>query len=204
MLSAEVRPDWFWASSWPVLGSEPQCWRNMPTFSVTFAATPCASPSSCWTSWDWGAVRCLPPRWAQKLSVQLDSGTYGVADLNRLPGRHPHIALVPQWDFLNVIADASRREPGYELIMEAEATDLLWDGPRIVGVTYSQDGQIHRLEADLVVGCDEAIFRGARAGWAAVADIWRSHGCVVVPAAAPCNRSRGSLAASRDQPDDHD
>lgn len=96
----------------------------------------------------------LPPRWAQKLSVQLDSGTYGVADLSRLPGRHPHIALVPQWDFLNVIADASRREPGYELIMEAEATDLLWDGPRIVGVTYSQDGQIHRLEADLVVGCD--------------------------------------------------
>jgi 2-polyprenyl-6-methoxyphenol hydroxylase-like FAD-dependent oxidoreductase len=96
----------------------------------------------------------LPPRWAQKLSVQLDTGTYDVADLSRLPGRHQHIALVPQWDFLNVIADASRREPEYELIMEAEATDLLWDGPRVVGLTYRQDGQIHRLEADLVVGCD--------------------------------------------------
>jgi 2-polyprenyl-6-methoxyphenol hydroxylase-like FAD-dependent oxidoreductase len=96
----------------------------------------------------------LPPRWAQKLSVQLDTGTYDVADLSRLPGRHQHIALVPQWDFLNVIADASRREPDYELIMEAEATDLLFDGPRVVGLTYRQDGQIHRLEADLVVGCD--------------------------------------------------
>jgi 2-polyprenyl-6-methoxyphenol hydroxylase-like FAD-dependent oxidoreductase len=96
----------------------------------------------------------LPPRWVQKLSVQLDSGTYGVADLSRLPGLHPHIALVPQWDFLNVIADASRREPSYELIMEAEVTDLLWDGPRIVGVSYSKDGRSHRLEADLVVGCD--------------------------------------------------
>jgi len=96
----------------------------------------------------------LPPRWVQKLSVQLDSGTYGAADLTRLPGRHQHIALVPQWDFLNVIADASRQESEYQLIMEAEVTDLLWEGQRIVGVSYSKDGHSHHLEADLVVGCD--------------------------------------------------
>ncbi len=71
----------------------------------------------------------LPPRWVQKLSVQLDSGTYGVADLTRLPGRHQHIALVPQWDFLNVIADASRQETDYQLIMEAEVTDAAVAGP---------------------------------------------------------------------------
>src|SRR5215216_1221216 len=70
----------------------------------------------------------LQPRWIKRFRVQLDSGTYGVADMTRLPGRHQHIALVPQWDFLNVIADASREEPGYELIMRADVTDLLWDG----------------------------------------------------------------------------
>jgi 2-polyprenyl-6-methoxyphenol hydroxylase-like FAD-dependent oxidoreductase len=96
----------------------------------------------------------LPPRWIEKLSVQLDSGTYGVADLTKLPGRHQHIALVPQWDFLNVIADASLQEPPYELIMRAEVTDLLWDGQRVTGVSYRQDGQDRQLEADLVVGCD--------------------------------------------------
>ena len=96
----------------------------------------------------------LPPRWVEQLAVQLDSGTYGVADLRRLPGRHQHIALVPQWDFLKVIADASRQEPGYELIMEAEVTDLLWDESRVIGVTYRRDGADYRLEADLVVGCD--------------------------------------------------
>ena len=96
----------------------------------------------------------LPPRWIDKLSVQLDSGTYGVADLTRLPGRHQHIALVPQWDFLNVIADASREEAAYELIMTAEVTDLLWDGRRVTGVKYRHDGQDQQLEADLVVGCD--------------------------------------------------
>ena len=96
----------------------------------------------------------LPPRWIEQLTVELDSGTYGVADLSRLPGRHQHIALVPQWDFLNVIADASQQEPGYELIMEAEVTDLLWDESRVIGVTYRKNGADHRLDADLVVGCD--------------------------------------------------
>jgi 2-polyprenyl-6-methoxyphenol hydroxylase-like FAD-dependent oxidoreductase len=96
----------------------------------------------------------LPPRWIEQLTVQLDSGAYGVADLSRLPGRHQHIALVPQWDLLNVIADASRQEPSYELIMEAAVTGLLWDESRVIGVTYRKDGADHRLGADLVVGCD--------------------------------------------------
>ena len=96
----------------------------------------------------------LPPRWVDHLSVQLDSGTYDVGDLSRLPGPHKHIALVPQWDLLSVIANASRQEPSYGLIMEAEVTDLLWDGSRVIGVTYRKDGKDHQLEADLVVGCD--------------------------------------------------
>jgi len=96
----------------------------------------------------------LPPRWVDTLTVQLDSGSYGVASLTRLRGRHQHIALVPQWDFLNVVAEASRQEPSYELIMNAEVTDLLWDGRRISGVSYYRDGRSYRLKADLVVGCD--------------------------------------------------
>src|SRR5512133_2076170 len=96
----------------------------------------------------------IPPRWIERARVQYDSGTYSFGDLTRLPGRHKHIGLVPQWDFLNVVADASRREPSYELIMSAEVTDLLWDRQRVSGVGYVRDGQPQRLEADLVVGCD--------------------------------------------------
>jgi 2-polyprenyl-6-methoxyphenol hydroxylase-like FAD-dependent oxidoreductase len=96
----------------------------------------------------------LPPRWLEKLTVEMDSGRYAVADLTRLPGHHQHIAFVPQWDFLNVVADASRQEPSYELIMEAEVTDLLWDGQQVTGVRYRRGGEDHLLEADLVVGCD--------------------------------------------------
>ena len=128
----------------------------MQTSCATSAATPYTRRRSpCWTNSDWGShFADLPPRWIEQLTVQLDSGSYGVADLSRLPGRHQHIALVPQWDFLNVIADASRQEPSYELIMEAEVTDLLWEDSRVIGVTYRKDGADHRLDADLVVGCD--------------------------------------------------
>ena len=96
----------------------------------------------------------LPPSWVEHLTVELDEGPYRVADLSRLPGPHKHIALVPQWDFLNVVADASRQEPSYELIMSAEVTDLLWDGQRISGVRYDRDGHSNQLEADLVIACD--------------------------------------------------
>src|SRR5512133_2924370 len=40
----------------------------------------------------------LPPRWIERARVQYDSGTYSFGDLTRLPGRHKHIGLVPQWD----------------------------------------------------------------------------------------------------------
>jgi 2-polyprenyl-6-methoxyphenol hydroxylase-like FAD-dependent oxidoreductase len=96
----------------------------------------------------------LPPRWVERVSVQLDSGTYSFADLTRVPGRHKHIALVPQWDFLDILAQAGRQEPNYSLIMEAEVTDLLTDGGRVTGVVYVRDGQRHELHAPLVVACD--------------------------------------------------
>ena len=53
----------------------------------------------------------LPARWVERISVELDSGTYGMADLTRIPGPHKHIAFVPQWDFLDILAEAGRSEP---------------------------------------------------------------------------------------------
>jgi 2-polyprenyl-6-methoxyphenol hydroxylase-like FAD-dependent oxidoreductase len=96
----------------------------------------------------------LPPRWVEQMSVELDSGTYRVADLTKIPGPHKHIAFVPQWDLLDILAKSGEHEPSYSLIMEAEVTDLLRDGNRISGVIYHRDGQRHELRAPLVVGCD--------------------------------------------------
>ena len=40
-------------------------------------------------------------RYIESLTAQLDAGEVPVSDLRWLPGRHKHIALVPQWDFLD-------------------------------------------------------------------------------------------------------
>ena len=74
----------------------------------TYDAQLCSDEPEDWMSLFAG----LPPRWIEQLTVQLDSGsTYRVADLSRLPGRHPahYRHWCPQWDLLNVIADTSRQ-----------------------------------------------------------------------------------------------
>jgi 2-polyprenyl-6-methoxyphenol hydroxylase-like FAD-dependent oxidoreductase len=93
-------------------------------------------------------------RYITSLTAQLDAGEVPISDLRWLPGRHKHIALVPQWDFLDVVADAGRQEPTYELIMNADVTGLLREQQRVVGVTYRHEGVDHDLMADLVVACD--------------------------------------------------
>jgi 2-polyprenyl-6-methoxyphenol hydroxylase-like FAD-dependent oxidoreductase len=96
----------------------------------------------------------LPARWVERASVELDSGTYALADLTRIPGPHKHIAFVPQWDFLDILAEAGQREPHYSLIMNADVTDVITDDGRVSGVIYTREGMTHRLEAPLVVACD--------------------------------------------------
>ena len=67
------------------------------------------------------------------MQVQLDNGSFPVADLRRLPGAHQHIALVPQWDLLDMLADAAGEEPTFTLRSNTEAR-LLYAGHRVAGV----------------------------------------------------------------------
>ncbi len=77
-----------------------------------------------------------------------------VADLTRLKVKYPYIALAPQWDFLNILASAGEREPTFRLRRNAEFTELVRDGSRVVGVRYrSPDGE-HELRADLTIAAD--------------------------------------------------
>jgi 2-polyprenyl-6-methoxyphenol hydroxylase-like FAD-dependent oxidoreductase len=98
----------------------------------------------------------LPQRRIDRVQVQLDAGVAQIADLSRLPGAHQHIALVPQWDFLDLVADAAEEEPTFTLRRNAEVIGLLHDGPRIAGVRYRDrtDGSEHELRASLTVACD--------------------------------------------------
>ena len=84
-----------------------------------------------------------------------DGRTVVVADFRRLRVPYPYVAMVPQWDLLDLLADAAREEPGFTLRMSTEVTGLLRDEERVRGVEYRRaDGTAGRIEADLVVGCD--------------------------------------------------
>jgi 2-polyprenyl-6-methoxyphenol hydroxylase-like FAD-dependent oxidoreductase len=77
-----------------------------------------------------------------------------IADLSRLPTRCRFIAFMPQWDFLDFLAEDARKRPGFDLRMSTEVGGLLWDGDRFVGLeARGPDGPLE-IRADLVVGCD--------------------------------------------------
>jgi 2-polyprenyl-6-methoxyphenol hydroxylase-like FAD-dependent oxidoreductase len=98
----------------------------------------------------------IPHRLLDRVQVQLDEGSFAIGDLRRLPGAHKHIALVPQWDLLDLLAASAEEEPTFTLRRNAEARDLLWDGSRVAGVRYvdRETGAEHELRASVTVGCD--------------------------------------------------
>lgn len=77
-----------------------------------------------------------------------------MADLGRLRVRHPYIAMVPQWELLDLLAGAARAEPSFTLLMEHEVTGVLRAGDRVTGVEFRSPTGPGRLSADLVVACD--------------------------------------------------
>ena len=84
----------------------------------------------------------LGPRFAQLPHRLIDTihmemrGQPVDLDLSHLPGAHQHIALVPQWDFLELVASAAEAEPSFQLLRSTEVTGVVRDGDRVVGVSY--------------------------------------------------------------------
>jgi 2-polyprenyl-6-methoxyphenol hydroxylase-like FAD-dependent oxidoreductase len=77
-----------------------------------------------------------------------------IADFSHLKTHCKFIALMPQWDFLNFLAESGRRYPPFRVMMRAEVTELIDAGGRIAGVrATTPDGPVEIL-ADLVVGAD--------------------------------------------------
>ncbi len=97
----------------------------------------------------------VPHQLMDRMRVLLDSGPATVADLSRLPGPHKHIAFVPQWDFLDLLADAGRLEPTFTLRMNTAFTGLRKEGQKVTGVRYrTADGVEGEIAADVVVAAD--------------------------------------------------
>jgi 2-polyprenyl-6-methoxyphenol hydroxylase-like FAD-dependent oxidoreductase len=95
-----------------------------------------------------------PHQEVRTLGGQIGDEFVEVADFTHLPTHCRFIALMPQWDFLDFLAEHAKRFPAFQLKMEAEARDLTVEGGRVTGVRASTpDGEL-RVKADLVVGAD--------------------------------------------------
>lgn len=70
--------------------------------------------------------------------------------LKRLGFNQPYIAMMPQWDFLDFIAEKAAAYPEFTLIRNAEVTDLILEADRVAGVRTPHD----EVRADLVIAAD--------------------------------------------------
>jgi 2-polyprenyl-6-methoxyphenol hydroxylase-like FAD-dependent oxidoreductase len=89
-----------------------------------------------------------------RLAARVGDEQVPIADFSHLPTVCKFIAFMPQWDFLNFLAERGKRYPNFQRCMNTEATGLLWSGGRVIGVQAKTPGGSLRVESDLVVGAD--------------------------------------------------
>ncbi|HZK90910.1 MAG TPA: FAD-dependent oxidoreductase [Stellaceae bacterium] len=90
----------------------------------------------------------------RNLRVLIGNTEIQIADFTHLPTVCKFIALMPQWDFLNFLAEEGKQYPGFDLRLETEATDLIVEDGRVVGVRADSAAGPVEIRADLVVGAD--------------------------------------------------
>ena len=89
-----------------------------------------------------------------QIGVEIDGETVEVVNFDHLPVDCRFVAFMPQWEFLNFLAEEGRKLPALTVMMQAEAMALVEEAGRCVGVRgHSTDGPLE-IRADLTVGAD--------------------------------------------------
>jgi 2-polyprenyl-6-methoxyphenol hydroxylase-like FAD-dependent oxidoreductase len=96
----------------------------------------------------------LPHTEEDVIVERFGSRKYALADFRHLPTQAKFLALMPQWNFLNFLADHGKKYPSFRLRMRTQAVELVEDEGGVTGVrAEGPDGAID-IRADLTVGCD--------------------------------------------------
>jgi 2-polyprenyl-6-methoxyphenol hydroxylase-like FAD-dependent oxidoreductase len=100
------------------------------------------------------AFLARPHSEVRTLAGQIGDDYVEMADFTHLPTRAKFVAFMPQWDFLDFLAEQARRYPTFRLLMSTEATGLMREGDRMVGVTTrGPDGDLE-INAHLTIAAD--------------------------------------------------
>ena len=95
-----------------------------------------------------------PHQEVRELAGQVGRETVLIGDFRYLPTHCKFLALMPQWDFLNFIAEKAKRYPGFHLKMQAEVTDLIRENGRVAGVQVKTPDGMLEVRAQLTIGAD--------------------------------------------------
>jgi 2-polyprenyl-6-methoxyphenol hydroxylase-like FAD-dependent oxidoreductase len=104
-----------------------------------------------------------PHQKLHSVGAQIGNASVTMGDFSHLPTRCQFIALMPQWDFLDFLAEQAARLPGFRLMRQAEVTGLIEEAGRVTGVNVTTaEGELE-VRASLVVGADgrHSTVRGA-------------------------------------------
>jgi len=96
----------------------------------------------------------LPHQRVPRLIGRFGNLEVTVADFTHLPTRCRFVAFLPQWDFLNFLAEEGRTYPTFQLRMSAEVTHLLEEEGRVVGLRVETAEGSLEVRSDLVIGAD--------------------------------------------------
>jgi 2-polyprenyl-6-methoxyphenol hydroxylase-like FAD-dependent oxidoreductase len=96
----------------------------------------------------------VPHEAMEQLGIGVKGQTYDLIDFRHLPTACKYVVFMPQWDFLNFLADKAKRYPSFRLDMSTEVTGLLWQGDRVAGIAAQSAGDPVEIRADLTVACD--------------------------------------------------
>ena len=99
-------------------------------------------------------LRQVPHQTMEQLGIGFKGQTFELVDFRRLPTACKYVVFMPQWDFLNFLADKAKRYPSFRLEMNTEATGLLWEGDRVTGATAKSGGEQVEIRAHVTVACD--------------------------------------------------
>ncbi|MGH7708939.1 MAG: FAD-dependent oxidoreductase [Vulcanimicrobiaceae bacterium] len=95
-----------------------------------------------------------PHQEVREFGGQFGASFVTIANFTHLPTRCKFLAFMPQWDFLDFIAEKARRYPGFKLRMSAEVSELLTEDGRVSGVRATTPGGEIEVRAHLTVGAD--------------------------------------------------
>ncbi|HXY99501.1 MAG TPA: FAD-dependent oxidoreductase [Stellaceae bacterium] len=90
----------------------------------------------------------------RQVSAEIGGEAVTVADFSHLPTRCKFIALMPQWHFLDFLAEHAERRANFRLRRETEAETLILEEGRVAGVVARAKAGALALRADLVIACD--------------------------------------------------